>query len=181
MAKPGKGRIPRSEAAALDPGVAVARIGGEYRLLALAPFGAGERILSIEGETSRHPTRYSLQIGEELHIDLLEPRSPEEIFDRHRWRFLNHSCDPNTVVRGRELIALRAIGPWEELTYHYATTEYDMAEPFACRCGSPACLGTIQGFRHLAPADQRRLAPLLAEHLRRRLDEGEDAPEARLA
>lgn len=181
MGKQGKGRIP-APAAALDPGVAVARIGGEYRLLALTPFGAGDRILAIDGETSRHATRYSIQIGEELHIDLLAPRSMEEIFDRYRWRFLNHGCDPNTAVRGRDLVALRAIGPWEELTYHYATTEYDMAEPFACRCGSPACLGTVQGFRHLPPAEQRRLEPLLAEHLRRRLDEGEnESPEERLA
>jgi hypothetical protein len=180
MGKQGKGRIPQS-AVALDPGVAVARIGGEYRLLALTPFAAGERILGIDGETSRQATRYSIQIGEELHIDLLAPRSMEEIFDRYRWRFLNHSCDPNTVVRGHELVALRTIGPWEELTYHYATTEFDMAEPFACRCGSPACLGTVQGFRHLPPTEQRRLQPLLAEHLRRRLEVGEDSLGERLA
>ncbi len=180
MGRPGKGRTSRTVLP--DPGVAVARIGGEYRLLALAPFRAGERILAIEGETSRHATRHSLQLGEELHIDLLEPRTPEEVLDRYCWRFLNHSCDPNTAVRGRELFALRAIGPWEELTYHYATTEYHMAEPFACRCGSPACLGTIRGFRHLSPGEQRRLEPLLAEHLRRLLeDDGEGLPEERLA
>ena len=73
MGRPGKSGIPKT----LDPAVAVARIGGEYRLLALAPFRAGERILGIEGETSRQPTRYPIQIGEELHLDLLEPRSPE--------------------------------------------------------------------------------------------------------
>ena len=161
--------------------MAVARTGEDFRLLASRPIVAGERILFMEGETSRTPTRHSLQIGEELHLDLVGPHALEEVLDRYRWRFLNHSCDPNTVVRGRELFALRAIGPWEELTYHYATTEFDMAEPFPCRCGSPACLGEIRGFRHLPPSEQRRLQPLLAEHLRRRLEEGQEAPEERLA
>jgi len=58
---------------------------------------------------------------------------------------MNHSCDPNTRIRGRDLIALRDIQPWEDVTFNYNTTEYAMAEAFRCRCGSPGCAGEIRG------------------------------------
>jgi len=50
------------------------------------------------------------------------------------------------------------------------TTEYDMAEPFACHCGSPRCFGTIRGFKHLTEDERERLRPFLAPHLASLLD-----------
>ena len=182
MARPGKTRTPQTPEPAAGPSVAVARVGGEFKLLAIRPFAAGEAIFEAEGDLTRTPTRHSIQVGEDRHLDLLRPRSLEELLDRYAWRYLNHSCEPNGAFRGLTLVALRAIAAGEELTFHYATTEYDMAEPFACRCGSPRCLGRIQGFKHLTPAQRRRLAPLLADHLHRLLDQEDDAePIERLA
>ena len=67
---------------------------------------------------------------------------------------LNHSCDPNIRLDTSRMlvVAERDIAAGEELTYFYPSTEWEMAEPFACRCGSPACLGVVRGARHL-PAD----------------------------
>lgn len=149
--------------------VGVVRAEGAYRLVAVRAVGAGGRLFRIEGETTRCPSRYSVQIGENLHIDVGTGHSAEEILDRYFWRFMNHSCDPNTMVKGQKVIVLRDIRPWEDVTFNYNTTEYDMAEPFTCRCGSARCLREIRGFKHLTAAEKERLRPLLGAHLRRYL------------
>lgn len=150
--------------------VAVTRTSGEFRLLATERIAAGEVIFQIEGEETHRSSRYSIQIGEHLHIDAGEQQDLEEMLDRYHWRFLNHSCDPNTLVRGLDVVALRAIDPWEELTFNYNTTEYEMAEPFECRCGASGCGRRIRGFKYLSAGERERLRGQLSEHLLRRLE-----------
>src|SRR5271165_3890085 len=84
-------------------GVGVVRVHGEYRLLSVAPFRPGEFLFKIEGENTGTPTRYSIQIDRHLHIDLGDSYDLEEILDRYYWRFMNHSCEPNTVIHGRNV------------------------------------------------------------------------------
>lgn len=68
-------------------------------------------------------------------------------------RFINHSCEPNCEPLEHEggrvcIYALRDIEPGEELSYYYALI-YEgrhtqaLKRAFACRCGSPACSGTM--------------------------------------
>ena len=144
--------------------VGVVRAAREYRLVATRLISAGERLFRIEGEQTTKPTRYSVQIGENLHIDLGGGHSSEEILDRYFWRFMNHSCEPNALIHDREVIARRDIEPWEAVTFNYNTTEWEMAEPFACGCGSGNCLGTIQGLKYLTK-EQRGLLGRVAPHL----------------
>jgi hypothetical protein len=148
--------------------VGVIRAVREYRLVAIHPIPAGERLFRIEGELTTTPTRYSVQIGENLHIDLGSGHSAEEILDRYFWRFMNHSCEPNSLIRDREVIAKRDIQPWEAVTFNYNTTEWDMAEPFSCGCGSENCLGIVQGLKYLTISQRERLgtvAPHLSHHV----------------
>lgn len=152
--------------------VGVVRADRAYRLVAVRPVAAGARLFQIEGEKTDQPTRYSVQIGENLHVDLGAGHSGEEILDRYFWRFMNHSCEPNTLLRSQEVIASHDIEPWADVTFNYNTTEYEMAEAFACHCGTPRCLGTIRGFKHLTSAERERLRPLLAPHLIRLLPSG---------
>jgi len=49
---------------------------------------------------------------------------------------MNHSCDPNTYVVGRNDVALRGIAPGEEVTSDYMDLE---APGSACNCGSAKC------------------------------------------
>lgn len=136
-----------------------------YRLVAAQPIVAGTRLFHIEGERTNQPTRYSVQIGENLHIDLGNSYGAAEIFDRYFWRFMNHSCDPNTLIRDGAVIAIRDIPRWADVTFNYNTTEFDIAEPFECHCGSQDCRKAIKGFLHLPPTERERLRPLLAPHL----------------
>lgn len=39
----------------------------------------------------------------------------------------------------------------DELTFFYPSTEYDMAQPFECRCQEKECRGTISGAKDTAP------------------------------
>lgn len=81
---------------------------------------------------------------------------------------MNHSCEPNSLIRDREVIAKRNIQPWEAVTFDYNTTEWEMAEPFSCGCGSENCLQTIQGLKYLT-VSQRECLGTVAPHLRRNL------------
>nr|BBK08004.1 methyltransferase [Streptomyces sp. TP-A0584] len=85
------------------------------------------------------PSIYTIEVG------------PGEHIDGDRVRHLNHSCDPNTYVDTVRLrvVALRPIAAGEELTFFYPSTEWEMVGPFACLCGSAACVGTVSGARDL--------------------------------
>jgi hypothetical protein len=150
--------------------VAVVRTRRDNGLVATVAFAAGECLFRMEGPTTRQPSRYTLQLEEHLHLCPGPERSPEEVLDRYFWRYMNHSCDPSVWIRGRDVVALRPIRPHEGVTFDYNTTEYEMAEPFTCRCGSVACAGVVRGFRHLTPSERERLRPLLAPYLLRHLD-----------
>ena len=61
------------------------------------------------------------------------------------FRFINHSCAPNTYIRctptRAEFYALRDIRKGEELTADYGETQHDGRLP--CRCGAERCRGAI--------------------------------------
>ncbi len=61
------------------------------------------------------------------------------------FRFINHSCDPNTYMRctptRAEFYARRAIAAGEELTVDYGENQHD--GKLRCRCGAPNCRGWI--------------------------------------
>ncbi len=139
----------------------------EFHLVTTAPIAAGELLLQVDGVLTTVPTRYSVQIDCDRHIDVPPGIGLRDQLARYRWSFLNHACEPNAYFRGRALVANRAIRTGEEISFHYATTEFDMAEPFRCRCGSPLCLGEVRGFRHLPVAERARLRAWCAPHLLR--------------
>lgn len=147
--------------------VRVVRRGEAHGIVAAEAAGVGEVVTRIVGVESTTPTRFSLQVGPSLHI---EPAADAPLDGTYAWRFMNHSCDPNCEIRGRDVVALRPIAEGEEITYDYATTEEEMAEPFRCGCGSPHCRGEIRGFRYLSTEDRERLRPRLADHLLALLD-----------
>jgi len=113
---------------------------------------AGGRILrrakigEFEGETiglrearRRARTRKVIAIVELERHALDAGRSPRG------FRFINHSCAPNTFMRctaeRAEFYALRDIAPGEELTVDYGTSHHE--GKLRCRCGAPRCRGYI--------------------------------------
>ena len=87
------------------------------------------------------PTYLTIQLDEDKHI-LLKPEKLQDI---------NHSCDPNVFfdTDAMQLVALKGINKDEELTFFYPSTEWEMAQPFSCHCGSAYCLKEIKGAAHI--------------------------------
>ncbi len=137
----------------------VARVGGAFRVLATRDIRPGEFILELRGIVVDRPSRWSVQVGIGEHLDLPPDVSLVEQLDGHPWRFLNHSCDPNARFSGRVLVATRPIRAWDEVTFDYDTTEFDMAEPFTCACGARCCLGGSAASAICRRAGERSCCP----------------------
>ena len=81
------------------------------------------------------------------------------------WVYLNHSCSPNCYLKNNQLFALAAIDAQTELTFNYNTTEFEMASPFNCNCGSDNCLKKIKGYKYLTPNQRQKIAEFTAPYL----------------
>ena len=117
-------------------------------------------VIKLEGVISDHPTRYSIQLGKNKHLNLPAGVNGKIEDPDFFWTYLNHSCQPNGYIDTADLTfrALRNIERGEECTFNYLTTEYEMAAPFVCRCGAAKCFGLIQGSKHLSPEQREELA-----------------------
>ena len=107
----------------------------------------GEVILALEGpmidfaETKRRGTRecMAIQIGPDQYIDTRPPGV-----------FVNHSCEPNSGIKGSQfLVALRRIRKGEEIRYDYSTTMEEQSFTMDCRCGAPTCRRIVMDFSTL--------------------------------
>jgi hypothetical protein len=89
----------------------------------------------------------------------------ENLYEKDDAELFNHSCEANIGVRGQIiLVARRPIEAGEELTFDYDTTEID-SKPFACRCGTPLCRGTIDGSGWKDPGFVARNRDYLSWHI----------------
>ncbi len=138
------------------PGV---RPDGQKGLFAAQPVEAGEVLLTYDGPVLDHPTRLSIQIDDQKHIEGTEDSNA----------FVNHSCDASAYVDWNVpcLRARRTIRVGDEITCNYFTTDYELHSPFVCSCGAPGCKGEIRGFKYLSREEQRALEPWLPPFLKR--------------
>jgi len=146
-----------------------------YGMVALRRFAAGERVCYGDGVLWRDDEEFDDTYALILHSDdVADGEAPIagdkralfwDLADQTRW--LNHSCDPNSVVEAKWApskqtviawwTALRDIEIGEEVTYDYAFAA-SVAEP--CYCGAAGCRGVI-----VDPDEVQ----LLSDDLRRRL------------
>ena len=90
--------------------------------------------------------------------------------------FINHSCEPNVGFAGNTaLVAMRDIGPGEELTTDYALFD-DHDQIMECQCRTPSCRGTISGKDWQRHDLQRKYGPYFSSYLQRRFADEPDHP-----
>ncbi|MGE5106525.1 MAG: SET domain-containing protein-lysine N-methyltransferase [Sphingobacteriales bacterium] len=135
-------------------------------LFALKTFQPGEVICDFyAGGIYTTPTYLTVQTGINRHITL----QPEFL------QYINHSCEPNVFfdTTTMQLICLRPLNGDDELTFFYPSTEWDMAQPFNCYCGSEHCLGEIRGAAYLSAncISQYRLTDFIQRQLHERATE----------
>ncbi|MCW3088244.1 MAG: hypothetical protein JWQ78_1630 [Sediminibacterium sp.] len=136
---------------------------GEKSLHASAFFDAGDVISPFAADgTFATATYLTVQTGEDRHITL----SPEFL------QYINHSCGPNVFfdTTAMQLVALTEIQPGDEFMFFYPSTEWSMAQPFDCFCGTAQCLHRIQGATHLTDEEamRYRLTDFILEKLQNR-------------
>lgn len=138
--------------------IAHSMLGGQRGLVAVTPFAAGTAVLPLHGQWLPSPTRHTLQIDLDRHLH------PGDAL----WALLNHACRPNLRldIPQLQVVARCDIPAGAELTLNYLSSEWLMAEPFVCTCGSVDCLGRIGGFSRLSAAQQQRLLPEVTSALR---------------
>ncbi|KAI9896429.1 hypothetical protein N3K66_008601 [Trichothecium roseum] len=86
--------------------------------------------------------------------------------------YINHSCEPSLIFDMDSLNVLagpKGLQPGDELTFFYPSTEWSMAQPFACLCGTPSCKRTIAGAGQMSPTQLE--GNWLSGHIRRLLEE----------
>lgn len=69
--------------------------------------------------------------------------------------YLNHSCEPSLIIDTDKMqifASEKGLKPGDELTFFYPSTEWAMAQPFTCNCGTPSCRGRISGAKDMTPA-----------------------------
>ncbi len=116
---------------------------GQNSLHSTKEFKKGEIISQFSaGVTQNYATYLTVQVNMLTHITL----RPEFL------QYINHSCSPTVFFDTStfELIALQDLNEGDEFTFFYPSTEWEMAQPFVCNCGSINCLQLINGASHLS-------------------------------
>jgi SET domain-containing protein len=118
----------------------------------------GSRIIEYVGErldAAAVDARYGGAAAEDPHTMLFSLGSGDSIdasVGGNAARFINHSCAPNceAIQEGDRIFiyAIRNIRPGAELAYDYAlqierNPSAARRRQYGCRCGAPACRGTV--------------------------------------
>jgi len=133
-------------------------------LFAAVSFAPGDVICKFSAATSQSFATYlTVQTGASRHITL----QPEFL------QYMNHSCSPNAFFNttSMELVCLQAMQPGDEFSFFYPSTEWEMAQPFVCNCGSAACIQLINGASHLSveTLSKYKLTDFIRQQVRQKL------------
>ncbi|KAL5409964.1 hypothetical protein PMIN06_004934 [Paraphaeosphaeria minitans] len=137
------------------------------RSVSLVDLPAGATFARISNPTPAKCAFTSVQASRDLHVDL-----------NCDLVYTNHSCQP-TLVFDMQRWEVRVnpdlkegLKAGDELTFFYPSTEYDMSQPFDCRCKEKECRGTISGAKDMPPEVLRQywLNPHIEELLQERIE-----------
>lgn len=126
----------------------------ELGVITKQSFRKGQKLFDVTGQIQSQQTKYSFAMGLNKHI---EPQRNDGSSDFGH--YFNHSCDPNAMIHivdknvitpYIEVIARKNIKTGEELTFDYASLEYDVTiANSVCKCNTLECRGVIYGFKNL--------------------------------
>lgn len=131
-----------------------------------------EIILQLRGDIINKPTKYSIQLSINQHIQAPNPIIDEFLHPSFHWIAINHSCEPNCYFdQNLNLRSLKNIKELQEISFNYNTTESELAYPFVCNCGSKNCYKKIRGFKYLTIEQKIEIKEMLSAHLEKDIEE----------
>lgn len=84
------------------------------------------------------------------------------------YKFLNHSCDANTGIKGKiTLVAVKNIKEGEEIVIDYSTIEGDEMWRMNCNCGAVNCRGIVRSIQNLPVKDFKRYDPYISTYFKK--------------
>lgn len=118
-----------------------------HGVFAAEPIPARRKIGEMRGELiSVAEARRRIKGRARIHmVEVSERRAIDATDSNGPLRYVNHSCQPNAVLRIRqgraEFYAIRDIEPGEELTADYGESHHEGR--LRCACGAPNCKGRL--------------------------------------
>ncbi|CAH0041475.1 unnamed protein product [Clonostachys solani] len=109
--------------------------------VSLPPFAVFSKLSFPPCSAAPEPTYATVQMGKDKHLNL-----------NSDLLYINHSCDPSLIFDTTNfniLVGPNGLKPGDELTFFYPSTEWSMAQPFECLCGTSRCRGTIAGAKDM--------------------------------
>ncbi|KAG8670166.1 hypothetical protein FPOAC2_09511 [Fusarium poae] len=112
--------------------------------VSLPPFAVYAKFDFPPCTPASEPTYATVQTGRDTHLSL-----------NSDLLYINHSCEPTLlfdVGNLNILVGPKGLNVDDELTFFYPSTEWHMAQPFDCLCGTRSCRGRISGARDMTQA-----------------------------
>lgn len=130
----------------------------------------GDVLMTIresDAEVRTEPSKFTIQIGRGRHLYAESVIRMNHSFEPTIRLELpaQHADDADALL---VLVADREIEPGDPITFDYNTTEWEMAEPFACA-------GTgrqVRGFMHLSAPEREAILGRALPHIRERAGRG---------
>jgi uncharacterized protein len=94
---------------------------------------------------------------------------------KNRWidpdypnKYLNHSCNPNTGIKGKvTMVALEDIKEGEEITIDYSIIEGDDMWEMECQCGEKNCRKIIRSVQFLPEKQFKKYMPYIPKYFQK--------------
>ncbi|RGP72711.1 histone-lysine n-methyltransferase ash1 [Fusarium longipes] len=112
--------------------------------VSLPPFSVFAKFDFPPCTPASEPTYATVQTGRDTHLNL-----------NSDLLYINHSCEPTLlfdVGNLNILVGPKGLKAGDELTFFYPSTEWHMAQPFDCLCGTHSCRGRISGAQDMTQA-----------------------------
>jgi hypothetical protein len=81
--------------------------------------------------------------------------------------YLNHSCNPNCGIIGKDIVSIRNIKKGEEITIDYSTTNNDFKWKMNCKCNQKNCRKKIESVQFLSKKLFNKYRAVIPEYLRK--------------
>jgi histone-lysine N-methyltransferase SETD2 len=134
-------------------------------VFALRSFKRGEFIFRFKRGRIIHRKDFpKLSSDDRMHLNEVDYDTYEVM--RAPEKFLNHSCDPNSITKVRSQFALKPIRKGEEITVDYRISAFDKNR-WRCYCGSKDCKGwCISDFFTIPERLQKKYLPYTIKVIR---------------
>lgn len=158
----------------INPKLKVKEITGDYKGVFTDVNIKKDEVLAIfGGYILSHDEEDSLDLkyrdgGIQIHDNfVISSADHEESTD-----FFNHSCEPNSGIRGQILlVSMRDINMNEEITFDYAMCLSFEDYSFECRCGNESCRKIVTGIDWKNKDLQRKYEGYFSEFLIKKIRE----------